>query len=263
MDSSNIFIGIVTCERPTFLKNLVASVASMPNISVVSDSRADGSMLSQEMSALPPHAKYFKTTGRISVGQSKNIIINQFMKSKCEYLFIIEDDMLINDISVFDDYITAHKNTGIHHFMYALHCPENKDGREGRDKHRQPVKLEYDVVLYAEMCGSMCFYTRDAIQAAGLMDVAYYNAMEHVDHSYIIAQAGLTTPFRWFPDVRDAETKISEQATTDSSLLRKDQVWIDNVRHAIAHFNSKHGAINLKQRSINDLFDFVRKNFKK
>jgi len=72
------------------------------------------------------------------------------------------------------------------------------------------------------------------------MDEEYYNAMEHVDHTFFIAQADMTTPFRWFADIADSSKYIEELDKNHSgSEIRRDEKWIDNFRKAVARFAEK------------------------
>ena len=46
--------------------------------------------------------------------------------NNCDYIFIIEDDMLIKKPDVFNKYIEAYQATGIHHFNYGPGSPFNR-----------------------------------------------------------------------------------------------------------------------------------------
>jgi hypothetical protein len=72
------------------------------------------------------------------------------------------------------------------------------------------------------------------------MDEEYYNAMEHVDHTFFISEAGMTTPFRWFADIADSNKYIEEMDKNHAgSQIRKDEKWIANFKKAVARFAEK------------------------
>ena len=57
---------------------------------------------------------------------SKNIAMQKLLDKGCDYIFIIEDDMIILDDSVFNKYIQASKVSGIQHFNYGPGSPFNR-----------------------------------------------------------------------------------------------------------------------------------------
>jgi len=69
------------------------------------------------------------------------------------------------------------------------------------------------------------------------MDEYYYNALEHVDHTYKIIQKRMHPPFRWFADIADSSNYITEQDSNHlGSTIRKDQNWVQNFHNMADYF---------------------------
>jgi hypothetical protein len=64
--------------------------------------------------------------------------------------------------------------------------------------------------------------------------------MEHVDHTFFIAKAGMTPPFRWFADIADSDHYIGEIDRGHSgSVIRKDENWYTTFKKGADRFLNK------------------------
>jgi glycosyltransferase involved in cell wall biosynthesis len=232
---NKIGIGIITCDRPDYLKKLIKSLASVPvsDLYIINDGekQIDGGKLKTHNN-LPP---------KQGVGKTKNHAL-RYLKD-CDYIFLLEDDIFIKDKTVFERYIEASKLSGIQHFNFAFHGTDNYKP-DGSPAIR--LKLDYSqsvsVCLYPNVYGAFSMYTKKCIERVGLMDDFYYNAMEHVDHTAAIIKEGMHPPFRWFADIADSNNFIEEIDKAHSgSEIRRDQKWIENFHKACDHFVSKYG----------------------
>ena len=233
--SIKIGIGIITCDRPDYLKKLIKSLVgiSTSNIVIVNDGekQLDG-------------GKFFvhnNTPSKQGVGKAKNQALNLLKDN--DYIFLLEDDIIIKDKIVFEKYINASKLSGIQHFNFAFHGVDNYLPT-GQPAVR--LKLDYSpevsVCLYPNVYGAFSMYTKKCIEEVGTMDEFYYNAMEHVDHTATIIKAGMHPPFRWFADITDSNKYIEEIDRGHSgSEIRRDQKWIENFHKAADHFAKKFG----------------------
>jgi len=233
--STKIGIGIITCDRPDYLKKLIKSLVgiSTSNIVIVNDGekQLDG-------------GKFFvhnNTPSKQGVGKAKNQALNLLKDN--DYIFLLEDDIIIKDKIVFEKYINASKLSGIQHFNFAFHGVDNYKP-DGTPAIR--LKIDYSpnvsICLYPNVYGAFSMYTKKCIEEIGLMDEFYYNAMEHVDHTAAIIKAGMHPPFRWFADIADSSNYIEEIDKGHSgSEIRKDQKWIENFHKAADHFAKKFG----------------------
>ena len=64
---------------------------------------------------------------------------------------------------------------------------------------------DVSIDLYPNVLGAFSYYHIDVLKDVGLMDENFYNAMEHVDHTYQIIKKGYNPPFRYFVDVNGSE----------------------------------------------------------
>jgi GT2 family glycosyltransferase len=248
---SSIGIGIITCNRPDYLKKLLDSISycNWAEFIIVND----GDKLD-----VPGYNYYVHTNEtNLGVGKSKNIAMQHLLDKGCDYIFIIEDDMIILDESVFDKYIEAYKKSGIHHFNYGPGSPFNRKQDIQFDLHNRHLLkqdsepnpkmiLDYKTVkvsLFEHTVAMFSFFTREVLEKVGLYDEAYYNAWEHVDHTYMIIKAGYHPPFWWFADLHDSHKYITEapEAINNSSIANNNEQWHKNVYGGREIYKQKHG----------------------
>jgi hypothetical protein len=61
------------------------------------------------------------------------------------------------------------------------------------------------------------------------MDEQFYNALEHVDHTYQIIKKGYHPPFRWFADVEGAEEYLKDIVPDhQNSKIRSQEDFVQN-----------------------------------
>lgn len=87
------------------------------------------------------------------------------------------------------------------------------------------------------------FFTKKVIETVGYIDEDYYNAWEHVDHTYRIIKAGFHPPFWWFADIADSTKYLTEApgAIDNSSIANKSEQWQKNVYGGREIYLRKHG----------------------
>jgi GT2 family glycosyltransferase len=233
-----IGIGIVTCDREDFFQKTYQSLSEAldkyTNYEVVTVN--DGT---KDLYVKP--SNLINTTGRQGVGIAKNTALRYLIDKNCDYFFLLEDDVFIKKPSVFQQYIETSNLSGIQHFNFAFH------GRDNFNSVGQPaikLRVEYSnniaICCYPNVYGAFSFYTKECLDKAGLMDEEYYNAMEHVDHTYFISKAGMTTPFRWFADISDSSNFLGEIDRGHSgSIIRKDENWYQIFKKGADRFFAK------------------------
>jgi glycosyltransferase involved in cell wall biosynthesis len=175
--SQKIGLGIVTYNRPDYFKKIFASVPlyAVDEIVVVND----GTPYEEIPVPLIQHE-----TNK-GVGISKNDAMKHLLAKGCDYIFLMEDDIIIKDPTVFQKYIEASKETGIQHFNYSQHGLMNKHANTNIPSPK--TKIEYNngikIELYPHCVGAFSFYTRKCLETVGLLDETFYNATEHVEHT--------------------------------------------------------------------------------
>jgi|TARA_R110002020_G_scaffold173255_4_gene364067 GT2 family glycosyltransferase len=233
---SKIGVGIITCNRPKFFKKCRESIKEewYDNIVVVNDGKGP---------LFDSRSPVIQTKGGEGVGKAKNIAIKHLLEEDSDYIILVEDDMLFK-ANLFEQYIKAHKKTGIHHFMFAYHGPANKAGiSKGIPVPRKVIDYGNIKISLNQHCvGAVCFYTKECLDKVGLYDEAYTNAFEHVDHSYELAKANYSTPYWWWADIENSLDFVEEQACSeDSSAIRPRNDWQSNIQDAWSKFTDKHG----------------------
>lgn len=249
-----IGVGIITCNRPEYLKQLLQSIipCKFDELVIVNDGEHIDNI------EFKFQFTYIKNETNLGVGKSKNKALKHLLNKECDYIFLIEDDMLIKRADVFDQYIKACKVSGIQHFNYGPGSPFNRKqtienfdlhNRHLLNQHSKPnPKLiidykELQIALYEHTVAMFSFFTKEVLQKVGLIDENYYNAWEHVDHTYMIIKAGYHPPFWWFADIANSTDYLEEApgAIDNSSIANKNEQWEKNVYGGREVYLKKHG----------------------
>ncbi len=246
-----IGIGVVTCNRGDMLHKLLKSINSCNWAEFIIVNDGDDRL------EIDGYNYYIHNNEEnLGVCKSKNIAMKHLLDKGCDYVFIIEDDMLILDDGIFDKYIQTYKETGIHHLMFGYHGPANKNGVSGGVPHPRKI-IDYgnvQVALNLHCVGAFCFYTRKSLEAVGLLDEEFdKNNFEHVEHSYRLAKAGYSTPYWWWADLANSLDYIEEQACSEvSSSIRRGDEWHDKIRWSAKLFEKKHGYMPAWDNAVPD-----------
>lgn len=248
-----IGVGIVTYNRVEMLKTLLKSIAHcnwLDEMIIVNDG---------DPIELNGYNWYLhQNEQNLGVGKSKNIAMKYLLEKGCDHIFIIEDDMVILDDRVFDMYIEASKVSGIQHFNYGPGSPFNRvqkiqnydlHNRHLLDQHSKPnPKLiinygEVKISLYEHTVAMFSYFSKKALEDVGLYDEDYYNAWEHVDHTYRFIKKGYHPPFWWFADIYESEKYLMEapNAINDSTIANNTGQWEKNVLEGRELYKNKHG----------------------
>lgn len=256
-----IGVGIVTCDRPEYLSTLLNSLPKehenkIDHLVIVNDGTPVGNF---DLS----FGEWLHNEINLGVGKSKNRAMQHLLNKGCDYIFIIEDDMVIVKQSIFNTYIDAHLKTGIHHFMFGYHGPANKGGVSGGNPTPRKI-IDYGdikIALNLHCVGAFCFYTKKCLEDVGLNDERYINAFEHVDHSFMLAKKGYSTPYWWWADIANSLDYINEQACSEvSSSIKPRPDWGDNIVASFKYFSEKNGIAptRVPDTNISDIIQFLK-----
>ena len=234
-----IGIGLITCDRPGFFKksfsSLMHNIQDKPNITYI--------VINDGKDKLPFSPLLVEnTSGYIGVAKSKNIALKNLIKSECKHIFLMEDDIEITNADVFDFYIKASKDTGIKHFNYGLHGNHNllPNGKEHIRKTIKYPNTDISIDLYSNVLGAFSYYHIDVLKDIGLMDETFYNALEHVDHTYQIIKKGYHPPFRWFADVSKSKNYLKDIVPDHKqSKIRNDENFQQVFKNGLDRFIEK------------------------
>lgn len=249
-----IGVGVITCNREKFLNGLLSTLNDCTDINelvIVND----GKHVSDLSIKLP--YTYLHNETNLGVAKSKNIAMKHLLEKNCDYIFILEDDMLILNTGVFQQYIKASQRSGIQHFNYGPGSPFNRKQQIKFDLHNRHLLDQHSalnprsiidygdikIALYEHSVAMFSFFTKTVLEKVGLIDEEYYNAWEHVDHTYRIIKAGFHPPFWWFADIYDSDKYLSEapDAINQSTIASNNVQWHQNVLKGGEIYKRKHG----------------------
>jgi GT2 family glycosyltransferase len=245
-----IFVGIVTKDRVDFFQKCYDSVKKSNNVDfimVVNDGEQDVKVDENDI--------YLKNKKNLGVGKSKNLLFKKALELKADHIFLVEDDIIMKNPEVFNEYIKARNLTGIQHFCFGYHGPANKSGISG-GKPRPRYIIDYGNVKIAinmHSVGAFCYYTREVLEKCGLIDENFHNAFEHVEHSYRIAKDGYTTPYWNWADLANSMDYLDEiECSEKSSSIRPRNDWKENIIKGATLFQKKHGYSPAWQNAVPD-----------
>lgn len=253
-DRDSIGVGMVTYNAPDRIRQSAWTVPTwVKNFVIVNDGTP------YDPSVYPPHATIIQNDTNLSVGQAKSRAMKYLLANeKCEHIFIMEDDVLLQSEEVFDAYIKTSLNTGIKHLNYGLQGPANKKGSKGFENleerseqanltepnPRQVVRYAdgIEIALYPNCVGAFSYYQREVLEKIGGFDMTYKNAWEHVDHTMEAFKKGFTTPYWWFADINKSWEYIKDiEGCIENSTIGHTPEWNENYKKGFLHFKQKFG----------------------
>lgn len=272
---NKIGVGVITYNRSDYFSRTINSIP-LDKIDVLVAVN-DGT---------PYEKNFYKGVDKViqheknsGVAVAKNNALKYLLDQKCEHIFLLEDDMLILNDNCFEKYIQASKLSGLLHFNYGPGSPFNrKQTIKQFDLHNRHLlnqtsepnpKLtvnyskEVSVVFYEHTVAMFSYFHFNVLKEVGLIDEQFYNAWEHVDHTYQIHRHGYHTPFWWFADVKDSDSLLAPQegAIDNSSIADKGNKWIENVQKGAELYKKKNGYFPAQTplTSQEDVLNFLKK----
>lgn len=234
---------IITCNREGFFKNLVSSIdrSSVGKIYVVN--------AGDKYSEYPDDVEIITPKRNPTVvGIAKNLGLRRAKQDGFKYLFLVEDDVVIKDNKVWEEYILTAADSGLWtaQLSYGAHggIGGGNVNTDGTPKKRLTLKYtnkEVDLYLYS-------FQAFTLIHADHLTDNVFFreiysNAAEHLDqHQTIFLKEHKGLPIMWHPDICNSFLYISDQDSDHaSSVIRKSADFIKNFNDAWGIFKEKFG----------------------
>lgn len=264
-----IGIGIVTYNRPDGLKKLLDSISycNFADVVIVNDG--------DRIDNLPGwNYHLINNETNLGVGKSKNIALRALMEKECDHFFLIEDDIFVKDEAVFQKYIDASKASGIQHFNFSQHGIMNKSYSLNEPDLKPHPRLTVDyksskISLYPHCVGAFSYYSKKCLDKVGLLDERYFNACEHVDHTFEIIKADMHPPFWWFADIYESwkylgdeewsimQSTISSNPNHNDIISKADQVFIK--KHGILAFQIK----DVSENEVGKKLKFIKSCYTK
>ena len=149
-------------------------------------------------------------------------------------MFVLEDDMVIKDVSVFRKYVDTASHFNLGHMNWnTIPTVKNNQKTVYRDG-------DFELCLTSRLCGCFQYFERSALQHVGLMDERYVNLLEHAEHAYRFGLMGYSTPFNAFADISDGELYL-ENIGEESTTIDKGPEYMANMQTAAKLFAETYG----------------------
>lgn len=250
--NNKIGVGVITCRAQDRLEQSLPLIPNVDELVIVND----GDPYSNSAYGNKEVIQHSKNKG---VGISKNDAMRYLIQHDCDHIFIIEDDVLIKNEKVFEQYIKTAEATGIWHLNYALQGPANRkqttqgpmliSERAKYDQNTEPnprqiveYKDNINLALYPNCVGAFSYFLRTVIKAVGYHDEQFHNAWEHVELTYKIIKAGLHPPFWWFADIANSWDYLGDiEGCIENSAIAKTEEWNKNLRMGMEYYKHLHG----------------------
>lgn len=229
-----IGLGITTYNRPDYFARCINSVqAHLFDVADVIFVYNDGSKEPYKniYKVLPEKIRIKHNPKNRGVAHAKNYLLRRMIDAGCDYMFLLEDDIIVKSPKAVLEYVRLSELSGIEHFLFAHHGTENI-GKLYLDKN--------GIELYTACIGAYCMYTRNVIEKVGYFDENFVNAFEHVEHTFRVAKSGYTTPFPTYPDLKHSRDYLEEiPGSIDKSSIRPRNDWLQNVVNALVYWQRK------------------------
>jgi glycosyltransferase involved in cell wall biosynthesis len=231
----DVAIGITSYNRPEALSRCLDGVLQcMPENAwvFISDDGSTDPKVSDVLDMAEDLGVVVFRGEHANVATSKNRLLNAAMDDDAEHIFLVEDDMRPQHPKAFRSYIKASERWGMGHSMFA-----HAGGRNFQ------VDTDHAFTYHYECVGSWVYYSRAAIEYAGLFDTEFQNCWEHVVHSMIIADSGLFMPdagWRRWPDVRFSADHLEElpAASTHVTGTEDDLMRSERIQAGLRHWEA-------------------------
>ncbi|NUN71130.1 MAG: glycosyltransferase subfamily GT2 protein [Bacteroidetes bacterium] len=250
-----IGIGVITCNRLELFRRCIASIPAVDMVVVVNDGDpyAEG--------AYPSHVhKVIQHPKRSGVASAKNDAFRALLEAGCDHLFLCEDDIEIVSADILHDYIRAARTSGIEHFNYAFHGPMNNP--DLRPDALGPLCATYPdgvaIKFYRHPIGAFSYFSRNALETAGLFDLRFRNFHDHTDHTMQIIKAGLHPPYGWFADIAESRSKLNDldpQLHKSTSNRRKLSYTL-KYYYYLSKYIYKNGPVSI--RPLSEVITYLR-----
>ena len=253
-----IGIGITTWKRPEMFKKLLDKLKNLDDrfvFSLVFDGDKTNWVqynLSSIYEDFPKKYKTYQYWVNAGVARCKNKAINLLKDFKdVDYYFLLDDDIDILDLSVFDRYIEMSQFTGLQHLMF-LGIPPNKVTTTVMYSETQGITINE----HAQ--GAFMMFTKKHLDNIGDFDEKFHNALEHVDMTYR-SYTSQNLPFWYFIDILGSEELLKE-ISPESTITNKDKYHL-NLQKSAIHWIEKYGksVAETPRHGFTELIDRLKK----
>jgi hypothetical protein len=170
--------------------------------------------------------------------KSRNDCLDNLISNDCDYLFIIEDDMIITNPNIFDEYIRHMESSNLDYLCFVSTGDGTGKPCERTPSHILNFKNNTTIHCYDNMCNEFTVRTKSLALKDGYYDESY--TMFDVENVYRLSSHERVLPFWCFGDIKDSDNYIQNNPISISRMNpngeRDTKVMID-----FDSFEKKHG----------------------
>lgn len=170
------------------------------------------------------------------IARAKNRCLKELWDNKCDYYFLLDDDVEIISDKWYEPYI----NSGLEHAMYNFKLP----GKPANDM--QMIFSDGEVTAWTHTRGCMLFITKKTLETVGGFDERYKYDYFHPDFTNRVYNAGLT-PYRSMDVVGSDKFFhcLDQDEEVESSIPSRHRNDINDYR---LYVNNKHSKAYMEYR---------------
>jgi hypothetical protein len=233
---------IIACDRLDYTKQcvtaLLANKGPLTDIILINDGQPiPPGTLPDSIEIICTKAPYQ------SVGVAKNKAMQIFMNRKCDHIFLIENDILIQTPDVWQKYIDTALGSGIFHLNFGYHGPANRtlDYKQPNPRYIVEYPKGIKVALNQHCVGAFSYFNPIVIKNVGYHDTYFKNAWEHVELCQRIISSGYMPAFWWFPDVEGSDIMLKEiPGSIQNSSITHTEKWTKNMIDGANYYRKIH-----------------------
>lgn len=244
-----IGVGVLSYSRPDYYEQVISRIPRhrIDRLIVVNDGK------NQYVKPKDGIDRIVYTKKQAGVSVCKNLILDYLIEEGIEHIFLVEDDILIQDENVFDAYIENANTFGIHHLTF-----EKIAGNEETKKFEYISPNGCALSFMHSPQGAFMYLNAAIIKKIGKFDEKMFCAFEHIDLAYNLYKKNVYTPFWMFPDLLNSEKYLKPiEGSSEKSTITNIGQYKKNWEDAANVFIQKHGIFTnqIQHPTLQDLAD--------
>ncbi len=217
MGNYRVGVGVCTYNRPDRALSLVKAIRdTTDNVNLIC-SIDGGDFLKYDLENIN------SLCDNLLIGKNDGVVVNKnrllVYLQDCDFIFLIEDDLLPIKKGWIDKYLEVIEKTGYQHLNYIHGLARSCKIKE--DRISNDITLEY----FNDLGGGLMIITKDCLQRVGLFDPRYkYYGYGHCDYTRRCRMAGLyPSDGNGNPHIKDIDNYLYMDPTIPSSMSISDR----------------------------------------
>lgn len=219
-----IGVGIITYDRQDQFYKILNSIKLVDCVIAVKDGGKP------KYEGIPLLCDFYELNANKGVGFCKNLLIQKLLEKGCDDIFLLEDDCLVKDNSIWNYCMSFSKESGLLHFNW-------NDYRHSRFATAQFIK--HTASICAETEANFSYFHKLFLEKVRFDD-SYINAWEHIDLELQGEAEGFLPPFRTFVSPSNLN-KYLQLIDYNESTISGKELYEERVIQGHEHFKNKWG----------------------